>query len=245
MTVANITVTKEWIEENYVRGDLTFVEMMKILGLTKSSTCRYFKKIGIVKRRIRSRYEITKDLMIEMYINRLMSVEDIASEIGCSVGSIKSACSVFGLKRGSAFQRTDEWRRKCSIPHSDEAKQKMSLSKIKLNGQYHRGRWGSADKAYVHRRIAEESLGRKLSVNEVVHHKDRDRQNNHPSNLIVLQRDAHQALHIVLQKRPELEQEAWLAENCFEFEEVKNGNYQDSATYQRWHGQETCGESLG
>lgn len=231
-------VTRDWIEKNYVDGSVTFVEMMSVLGLSKSSTYRYLKRLGIVKRRTKGHFAVSRDILANMYIDRLMSVTDIAAEIGCSANSIKDYCSIFGLKRGASFQRTDGERAARSMSHSDESKEKMSQSKTKFNGQYHRGKWGSAERRYLHRRIAEESLCRVLTVNEVVHHKDCDRQNNHPFNLIVLQRDAHQALHIVLRKRPDIEQEKWLTENCFEFEEIKNGDYQNSATYQRWYGEE-------
>lgn len=46
---------------------------------------------------------------------------------------------------------------------------------------------------HVHRIIAETLLGRSLHPREVVHHIDRDRQNNHPSNLAVF---PDQATHV-------------------------------------------------
>lgn len=49
---------------------------------------------------------------------------------------------------------------------------------------------------HEHRIVAEEMLGRSLKKNEVVHHIDGNKKNNHPSNLLVLpsQRE-HAALH--------------------------------------------------
>ncbi len=48
----------------------------------------------------------------------------------------------------------------------------------------------------VHRRMAEKKLGRKLKPGEVVHHKDRDKTNNHPSNLHVFpNQEAHDRAH--------------------------------------------------
>ena len=52
-----------------------------------------------------------------------------------------------------------------------------------------------------HRYIMEQKLGRKLKRNEVVHHIDGDRTNNDISNLIVMSRGEHSALH----RREELE----------------------------------------
>jgi len=48
----------------------------------------------------------------------------------------------------------------------------------------------------VHRQVAEEKLGRKLRPGEVVHHKDRDKTNNHPGNLWVFKnQEAHDRVH--------------------------------------------------
>ena len=46
-----------------------------------------------------------------------------------------------------------------------------------------------------HRLIVEQLLGRKLTYNEVVHHKDGNPQNNDPSNLEVMDRGAHAREH--------------------------------------------------
>lgn len=46
-----------------------------------------------------------------------------------------------------------------------------------------------------HRIVAESIIGRPLTSDEVVHHIDRNRQNNHPSNLRVMTQSEHMALH--------------------------------------------------
>lgn len=46
-----------------------------------------------------------------------------------------------------------------------------------------------------HRLVMEKILGRKLLNTEIVHHKDGDRKNNHPSNLILMGRSEHSKLH--------------------------------------------------
>ncbi len=48
----------------------------------------------------------------------------------------------------------------------------------------------------VHRWAAETKLGRSLKPGEVVHHKDRDKGNNHPDNLYVFRNQAeHDRIH--------------------------------------------------
>ncbi len=46
---------------------------------------------------------------------------------------------------------------------------------------------------HTHRMVAERILGRKLLPGEVVHHIDRNRRNNHPSNLIIFSSQAEHA----------------------------------------------------
>lgn len=48
---------------------------------------------------------------------------------------------------------------------------------------------------YEHRIIAEKKLGRLLKPNEKVHHIDKDRTNNHPNNLLVVDGNARHYLH--------------------------------------------------
>lgn len=46
-----------------------------------------------------------------------------------------------------------------------------------------------------HQIVAERTLGRSLKRGEVVHHKDHDRSNNRPSNLVVMSRVEHSRMH--------------------------------------------------
>jgi len=54
---------------------------------------------------------------------------------------------------------------------------------------------------HEHRVIAEQLVGRPLRSDEHVHHRDEDKQNNDPENLLVLQAKEHVALHAKLRRR--------------------------------------------
>ena len=46
----------------------------------------------------------------------------------------------------------------------------------------------------MHRVVSEQVLGRKLLPNEIVHHRDGDKWNNDPSNLVVMTQSEHLTL---------------------------------------------------
>jgi len=55
---------------------------------------------------------------------------------------------------------------------------------VKLNGRH------------MHRVIAEQMLGRPLCRNEIIHHRDGNKQNNEPTNLEILFQSEHVKIHI-------------------------------------------------
>lgn len=67
---------------------------------------------------------------------------------------------------------------------------------------HHRAMRSGSFKGYVYEHIlvAEEMLGRELYPDEVVHHLDETKTNNHPYNLLVLSRSQHVKLHHWLKK---------------------------------------------
>lgn len=58
-----------------------------------------------------------------------------------------------------------------------------------------RWRW-----VFSHRRAAEKALGCKIPFGHEVHHKDGNKWNNRPDNLVVMSREAHAALHRLQQR---------------------------------------------
>lgn len=49
---------------------------------------------------------------------------------------------------------------------------------------------------HQHRVVMEKKLGRKLKTNELVHHIDHDKHNNHPNNLQLVTRAEHARIHL-------------------------------------------------
>jgi hypothetical protein len=59
---------------------------------------------------------------------------------------------------------------------------------------------------HIHRIVAESFIGRKLSKDEVVHHIDNDKKNNHPSNLVIFpSQQMHAICHFRGMSNEELE----------------------------------------
>lgn len=73
---------------------------------------------------------------------------------------------------------------------------------------------------YPHRVVAETILGRSLTKDEHVHHIDRCRSNNDPSNLLVIASRDHIKLHRAMRSNPDLDQRAWLRANGINFTDL-------------------------
>lgn len=76
----------------------------------------------------------------------------------------------------------------------------ISISKIGTNSTNNYDNAGGGGYCWLHRKIVEEILKRKLSTNEVVHHIDCNPKNNVISNLIVISRVQHGRLHQFLRE---------------------------------------------
>ena len=85
-------------------------------------------------------------------------------------------------RKNNAFRMTEETKAKLSLARFGSGEGKAYR---KLKGRH------------VHRTVAEKMLGRKLRPGEVVHHKDGNKQNNTPENLLVLpSQKEHAKLHM-------------------------------------------------
>ena len=76
--------------------------------------------------------------------------------------------------------------------HTKEAEDKAAQSRYKNCNEC---RYHKKNGKYEHRAIMEEHIGRKLSKNEIVHHKDGNKHNNDIDNLQVMSRQEHSRMH--------------------------------------------------
>lgn len=124
-------------------------------------------------------------------------------------------------------------------PLTDEHKEKLRQAKLGMTRE-RAGHWKGgkprlmtngyvvAERKYVHRRIAEERLGRKLTRRDNVHHIDSDKTNNKPENLLVITNRAHTNLHRVMREgvitNAPYAQKLWLLFNGYWYEELTDEN---------------------
>jgi len=189
---------------------------------------------------------IDSDLVRRRYLSEGVDVESIAAEVGLSMAQLKLYTRAMNMKRdpGSVFRVGGKpkpgkgvrvpgsIRDRASLKAkfgSKEHREKMAEAKRgkvrersnRWKGGHERGGYlqlgGGSNRTYAHRELAESLLGRPLRAEEHVHHIDRDRKNNSPSNLLVLEIKPHMALHVQIRKEPSLDQRKWLKDNGYEF----------------------------
>ena len=103
---------------------------------------------------------------------------------------IKSTPDHLYMMRDGSYQRADKLRANDSVMplYIGEDSKYASISQAWCGGKKHQ---------YLHRWVAEETLGRELAADEVVHHIDGDKHNNTPENLAVMKDTEHRALSVI------------------------------------------------
>lgn len=237
-----------------------------------------------------STVELTQEYLKRRYQDELARVDEIASEVGCSVANIRKRIKDWRLLRGKALWRAGKVRswnegltkhddtRLAALAEShsgagnpmagkvawnagltaevdariasvsskltgravdESAREKMAAAKRgKVREQSNRWRGGTTKigpytefrktvdgrRVYVHRWVAEQSLGRLLARDEHVHHVDRDEGNNAPVNLLVLSEADHAKLHGAIYRGEcdtRAEQIEWLTRAQIPFLEIQ------------------------
>lgn len=110
-----------------------------------------------------------------------IKMEEIAAEYGVTRGAVSDALKTLNVESRNAAHYI-----KKQTSHKNGYKT--------ISAQNHPRAFGCG-KQYEHILVAEKTLGRYLEDDEVVHHIDLDKHNNHPDNLEVLTQTEHVARH--------------------------------------------------
>lgn len=171
----------------------TTVDLAAALDVTFPTVCNFLRAHGVS---LRSRSEINR-LRAPVDDSRLRALNDearlsqreIAHLLGVSQSSVERAMRHLGLKakrgRGSPVERNFFWNGGCRQETEGYVLVKMPDHPFATKDGYVR----------EHRLVMERTLGRYLTLEEVVHHKDGNTQNNDPENLEVFASQADHMRH--------------------------------------------------
>lgn len=159
---------------------------------------------------------IDTDAMKRMYLVEMKSIPDVAAFFNITKSTARSRLLSAGVElrsradgvrasrhklgnhaRGKTRVFTDSWKAnlKAAILDSDRVKNaagtRVKDGYIEFTTGVHKGRG-------IHVVLMEQSIGRRLKKNEVVHHRDEDKGNNNFDNLQLMTRAEHAALHAIL-----------------------------------------------
>lgn len=204
--------SKETIEKLYNDKKLTLEECCQTLGIKSPITLRkWMRELGIETRdvnRLNSleyKLGITEDelkIKLEnMYFQENKGLGRIAKELGVSRTIISRRFEKFGIKKLDPISAK-------TIFGSAENNGNWKGGRRIQNG-YHMVRYPNHPKAiqgyvYEHRLVMERHIGRYLKKDEIVHHKNRNKQDNRVENLEILTPSEHNKVH-----RKELNESRW------------------------------------
>jgi hypothetical protein len=141
-----------------------------ILGVSKKCVLNWMKKFDLPRRQ-----DIDPNAVLEMA--KTMTNKEIAEFFGVTKGHITELAKSLGFKFLDSY-------------HPGYATNQSGYLLVRDSGRYKRS----------HRVIVEESLGRKLNPDEVVHHINGDKKDNRIENLQVMTKSEHSRLHYLVTK---------------------------------------------
>lgn len=156
---------------------------------------------------------VNKVIFEQMYVKECKSIPDIAKELDMKLSTVRYWLIKLGIElrsradgvRAASNKLGSGLRGKTRI-FSDEWKSNISKGKLAF-GEVHAAGISIKPSGYVeitrgehkartqHRVIMESYIGRKLEANEIVHHKDENKQNNSINNLQIMTASEHARLH--------------------------------------------------
>lgn len=204
--------TKETIEHLYHTQELTLEECCRELGIKSPITLRnWMKELGIKTRNVNKlnslEYKLglteneLKTKLETMYFREKKSLNKIAKELGANHMVISRRFEKFGIKR---LDPTTAKTVFCSGKNHGNWR-----GGRKVQNGYYMVHYPSHPKAilgyvYEHRLVMEQHIGRYLKKDEIVHHKNRNKQDNRLENLEILTPSEHNRVH-----REELNESRW------------------------------------
>lgn len=180
-----------------IEADMTIAEMADRYGCHRRTIQDRLKKYGIQIQPVD--VGLPERVVLAMYAGGL-SQEEISDHFGCSKGTVAAITQAAGLTRPK-HRMMGKWLGQNS--HVWEGGIDMNNGYIRVQ------RYGKLE--ILHRLVAEHVLERSLSSEEVVHHMDENRCNNHPDNLLVCRNTSeHMKLHAAMRRDPNLDQRQWI-----------------------------------
>ena len=163
---------------------------------------------------------IDKDLLIDLYVNKEMAMNKIASYLEVSVGKVFNYIKRYGIEprktlteaQRNAISNSNKGRPCARKGTHLSAETKLKLSEAhKLKGAGHKKARAdgyiylyypshpkSTKDGYIpeHHYVMEQSIGRYINKGEVVHHKNHIRDDNRIENLELMTFKEHASLHM-------------------------------------------------
>jgi DNA-binding Xre family transcriptional regulator len=170
----------------FIDRGMSATEMSKALGVGRSSVQAALKHFNI-RKQFRLSGEICAEI-ISLYMSGITTTK-LASEFGVSFYCITGIITKSGKRRS---------RR--AYADTRKAVDRMCTRLFTLNG--YPCVWLDGKIQYLHRLVVEHRIGRRLTPDEIVHHKDNDRTNFTDSNLELTSKSNHGRHHALERPAP-------------------------------------------
>ncbi len=233
------SIEKEWLERRYAVDFATVDVIAGEVGCGVPNIRRLLKKWGI------KRGHVVQAMGLTPVWNKGLTKESDPRLKRISESRAGEGNPMFGREAWNKGLTKEDDPRLMSVSEaltgrevSLETRRKQSEAKVGLCGESANNWQGGSTysngygvtrstingvRNYAHRHVAEMFIGRPLLSSEHVHHIDRNKMNNDPGNLIVIETEDHNRLHRAIEvgyESPEA-QRNWLRENSIRYQEVR------------------------